>query len=363
MIYLRGKVWWIKIKWKGKVVRRSTGETARRKAENLERQLLKKLGEAPEPDEAPLEEPVAEQDTLFRDVWERYLVEELPLKSVGTQERAEQCARKFLPEIGELALSSVSPSVLNAYKVKRLKDGVSMATVAKELKFIQRVFTLCIREWELIGKSPFDKFRVPTVNNELTRFLKPGQLEKLVAAAPVWLRPIILIAQMTGIRRGNLATLKWAQIDLEGKTLALPKTKNGDPLLIPLIDEACELFEALRETGKKSEHVFLKDGRPLKPSQITQAFMRTRDKLGLEFRYHDLRHDFATNLVKKGVELYRVGKLLAQRNVNMTKRYAHLDIDDLRDAVSVLSSGSGYKALPVLASQEAQPAEPGAARV
>jgi len=113
---------------------------------------------------------------------------------------------------------------------------------------------------------------------------------------------------------------------------------------------------------RASGFVFLKDNEPLTPPQITQAFIDTRDKVGIEFRFHDLRHDFATKLVKKGVELYRVGKLLSQRSLNMTKRYAHLDIDDLRDAVNVLS-GRDYKALPVLTSQKVRATKPSGPRV
>ena len=137
--------------------------------------------------------------------------------------------------------------------------------------------------------------------------------------------------------------------------------KGGDPLIVPLIDEAREVLGALK-SNRVSEFVFLKDNEPLTPPQITQAFIDTRDKVGIEFRFHDLRHDFATKLVKKGVELYRVSKLLSQRSLNMTKRYAHLDISDLRDAVNVLSGGD-YKALPVLTSRKVKAAKPSRPRV
>ena len=169
--------------------------------------------------------------------------------------------------------------------------------------------------------------------------------------------------QARGLERCEGA-LTWQQVDLTHKTMFLGQTKNGDPLLVPLVDEAFWTFKALHKSKSSCPFVFHMEGKRLLPEQISQAFIRTCKKAGITyFRFHDLRHDFATRLVKKGVELYRVGKLLAHRTVTMTKRYAHLDIDDLRDAVGVLSGGSGYKALPVLNSRKVGPAEPSTARV
>ncbi|MHB8174257.1 MAG: tyrosine-type recombinase/integrase [Nitrospirota bacterium] len=348
MIYKRGAVWWIKLRWEGQVIRKSTGEKVKEKARSVERNLLKELAlveQKPLPFFKP--EPANAEEASFKDVWEKYMSEEATLNAPGTFERAKQCAKNFLPLIGDLKLSAITPSVLNQYKVKRLKDGVCLATVAKELKFVQRVFSLCKREWELLEHSPFERFEVPAVNNELTRYLQPGQLEKLLTAAPEWLRPIIQVARLTGIRRGNLAALTWQQVDLTHKTLFLGQTKNGDPLLVPLVDEAFGTFKALHKSKSSCPFVFHMEGKQLLPEQISQAFIRTCKKADItNFRFHDLRHDFATRLVKKGVELYRVGKLLAHRTVTMTKRYAHLNIDDLRDAVSVLNNRGGCEAKP-----------------
>ena len=155
------------------------------------------------------------------------------------------------------------------------------------------------------------------------------------------------VARLTGIRRGNLAALTWQQVDLRHKTLLLGQTKNGDPLLVPLVDDTCETFKKLEQLKSSCPFVFQMEGKQLLPEQISQAFIRTCKKAGItDFRFHDLRHDFATRLVKNGVELYRVGKLLAHRTVTMTKRYAHLDIDDLRDAVSVLNNKGARETKP-----------------
>ncbi len=339
MIYQRGEVWWVKLKWQGQVIRKSTGETARSKADSFERMLIKKLSIEGLRLERGMKEPeqAEESSVLFKEAWERYMAEEAPLNAKTTYERAIQAAKKFLPVMGELALSEITPSVLSRYKVKRMADGVHLATVAKEFRFIQRVFSLCKGEWELINQSPFDRFKIPTGSKERVSYLQPGQLEKLLKASPEWLRPIILLAKNTGIRRGNLADLEWEQVDLEQKTVILYETKNGDPVTIPLGDAACNILEDLRRSKNGGKYVFPHSTKQEMPKLITRAFTRARNKAGVKgFRFHDLRHDFATRLVKSGVDLYRVGKLLAHKSVTMTKRYAHLDVEDLRSAVGVL---------------------------
>ena len=346
MIYQRGAVWWVKLKWQGQVIRKSSGETSRSKAESFERLLIKKLSLESLKIEHGMKEPEKAEgaSVLFSEAWERYMAEEAPLKAKGTHDRAIQAAKRFLPVMGGLALTEITPKVLNKYKVKRITDGVCLATVAKELRFVQRVFSLCKGEWELIKQTPFDGFEIPAANKERVSYLQPGQLEKLLAASPEWLRPIILLAMHTGIRRGNLADLEWEQVDMEQRTLILYDTKNGHPVTIPLGETACNILKDLRRSNKGGKYVFPHSTKQEMPKLITRAFTRARNKAGLKkFRFHDLRHDFATRLVKSRVDLYRVGKLLAHNDVRMTKRYAHLDVEDLRSAVGVLDGRDSVK--------------------
>ncbi|MBI5695307.1 MAG: site-specific integrase [Nitrospirae bacterium] len=334
MIYKRGAVWWVKLKWEGQVVRQSTGERDKAKAELAERRILKELAKGRWVERNPGEH------VLFAEVWEKYMVEEAPLKAPGTYERARQCAKNFLSVLGSLQMSKITPSVLSAYRNRRLRDGVEMATVAKELQFVRRVFSLCKSDWELVSRSPFETFKITSSDKQLVRYLEPGQPENLMLACPSWLKPYVAVARFTGIRRGNLCSLTWEQVNLKDRVIVLPTTKNGQPLAVPLADTPYRTLESLlrlRDKYPDCRHVFHKDGSPLVPGQVTKAFERACKKAGIEnFRLHDLRHDYASSLVQKGVSMYQVESLLGHKDGRMTRRYAHLRMKDLQDAVSVL---------------------------
>lgn len=333
-LYKREKVWWVRIQWKGKLIRRSTGLRNKDSARVIEAEILDRLAKS-----RWGKEELAET-ILFKEVWEKYMREEAKYKSGGTYRRAIQSAKNFLTEIGELTLSQITPGVLSDYKTKRLESGVTTSTVVKELQFIRRIFSLCKREWQLIRQSPFEFFKMPKVNDQRVRFLEPGQFEQLLFRCPDWLKPIAVLARYTGMRRGNILNLTWSQVDLQQRVINLEHTKNGQRLTIPLCETSYNVLVGLKNT--KVMHldcpfVFHQNGKPYSPYQVSMAFIRACVRAGIEnFRFHDLRHDFASNLVQKGNDLYIVQHLLGHKDGRMTQRYAHLRIENLREAVETL---------------------------
>jgi site-specific recombinase XerD len=153
----------------GQVIRRSTGATNKELARNIEAKVMYQLAEGKYFEKDPADE------VFFRDVWEKYLREEAKYRAPITYSRAQQCAKHFLPVLGELKLSQITPSILSTYRSKRFDSGVTGTTVAKELGFIRRVFTLCKREWQLCKQSPFEFFTMPKENKPRVRFLNPGK--------------------------------------------------------------------------------------------------------------------------------------------------------------------------------------------
>jgi integrase len=338
MIYKRGKVWYIKIRRNGVDYRYSTGSDNKSYAKDKEAELRGKLAQ----DQFDKEQ--LERTILFNDVWEKYMREEVKYKSHTSYARAGQVAKNLLPVFGHKTLAQVTPAVLSSYKAKRLEDGVSLSTTAKELQYVRRVFSLCKRDWQLVRQSPFEFFRVPNVNNHRVRFLEEGQMKKLLLQCPGWLRSMVVLASSTGMRRGNILGLTWSQVDLEKRLIHLDRTKNGYRLTLPLTDTPLRALEEIRK-GKvvhlTCPYVFHRDGTPYSPWMVTMAFRRACKRAGIaDFRFHDLRHDFASRLVQKGNELYVVQHLLGHRDGRMTQRYAHLRIDDLRDAVETLEQGA-----------------------
>jgi integrase len=337
MIYKRGRVWWIRIKRDGREFRATTGTSSKTIAKDREAELRRKLSRG------EYDKEQAERTITFREVWERYMAEDASYKAPGTYSRAEQCAKNFLPMIGDLTLAEVKPAVLSSYKAARLKKGKSMATVGKELQFIRRVFSLCKRDWQLIRQSPFEFFRIPAANNQRVRYLEEAEFEKLCSKCSPWLRQIVLLARHTGIRRGNILGLTWSQVDLDRRVINLDRTKNGQRLTVPLGSVAFEVLDEIRK-GKvvymQCPYVFHQGGKPYSPWRLSMAFKRACKRAGItNFRFHDLRHDFASNLVQKGNDVYVVQQLLGHKDGRMTQRYAHLRLENLRRAVETLERG------------------------
>lgn len=334
MIWKRGRIWQIRIKWKGSSIRRSTGTGNKDLARKIESEVRDELVK-----ETWFKRNAADT-TIFIDVWQKYMREEMRYKAPGTFNRAHQAAINFLPIIGNLTLSEISPSVLSGYKAKRFEDGVKPSTVVKELQHIRRVFSLCKREWELIKQSPFEFFTMPSVKDQRVRFFEPGQFEKLLVVCPSWLKPITILARYTGMRRSNILNLTWSQVDFQNRVINLENTKNGQRLTIPLTETSFNLLFEVKNakiTHLNCPFVFHQDGKTLNPYRVSIAFRRACKRAGIEnFRLHDLRHDFASNLVQKGNDLYVVQSLLGHKDGRMTQRYAHLKIENLRKAVETL---------------------------
>jgi integrase len=149
-----------------------------------------------------------------------------------------------------------------------------------------------------------------------------------------------MVARYTGLRRDNVVSLQWSQVDLARGLIVLDHTKNGDRLGIPLCDPVIKTLEDVKPTRPyASGPVFLqRDGEPVTADMVTIAFRRACEAVGVtNFRFHDLRHTFASALVQRGVDLYRVQRLLGHRDGRMTQRYAHLALENLRDAVRVFN--------------------------
>jgi len=148
------------------------------------------------------------------------------------------------------------------------------------------------------------------------------------------LTPAVLISMNTGMRRGELLALRWASIDFKGKQLTIEGStaKSLQTRHLPLNSEALATLKAWREQAPAGERVFAIDT----GFKSAWAPLLTRAKI-TGFRWHDLRHHFASRLVQAGVPLNTVRELLGHGSLAMTLRYAHLAPDQKREAVARLT--------------------------
>jgi integrase len=166
------------------------------------------------------------------------------------------------------------------------------------------------------------------------RYLMPDELQRLISNCQDHLRPIVILLAHTGMRKGEALGLTWNQVDFEKGIITLMDTKNNECRHVPM-DETVK--STLRDINRNGEHVFpgLKPGKPL--VWVELSFHNALEKSGIEdFKIHDLRHTFASNLVMAGVDLMTIKELLGHKTLEMTLRYAHLAPDHKMRAVKIL---------------------------
>src|SRR3989454_11824367 len=143
----------------------------------------------------------------------------------------------------------------------------------------------------------------------------------------------------TGMRQGEILNLQWQDVDFVRGVLMVMTSKNGTRRTIPLNATVYELLAAKQATtGAARGPVFTTPrGNELQVRYLAREFCEARDLAGIpDFRFHDMRHTFATRLVQRGVDLYKVQRLLGHKDASMTQRYAHHCPDSLRSGVDVL---------------------------
>ncbi len=232
---------------------------------------------------------------------------------------------KYLHEIG--------PLNIEMYKVER-KRHVCPSTVNRELACLKHMYVKAI-EWGKIDVSPASKVRLFREENQRTRYLEEEEIERLHEACSGHLKPILITALNTGMRKGEILSLKWVDVDLRNRVISILNSKNNEKREIPVNED---LFQALLRARKnpESSYVFCnEDGVPYR--DVKTGFKGALKRAKISIRFHDLRHTFASRLVMKGVDLKTVQELLGHKDVRMTLRYSHLSPDHKKAAVEKLS--------------------------
>lgn len=200
-------------------------------------------------------------------------------------------------------------------------------------------FNLAIKEWEWVKDNPVSKVSKEKVNNQIERWLTFEEEKRLLEASPHWLQEIILFCLKTGLRRSDLIDLVWDRVDLERKNFTILEQKNKCKDTLPFNDGAMEILMARNKVRSiKSNYVFYnKNGNKIDPDNLDKSFRLAVKKAGIEkFRFHDLRHTFATRLVQSGLDIYAVLKLRRWKSMSMVMRYAHYYTESLRSGVKLL---------------------------
>lgn len=241
--------------------------------------------------------------------------------------------RNITPFFKGKNLYEITVEDIERFKAARSKS-VGPATVNRDLATIKTMLNKAV-EWGKIEKSPAKNVKFLREPNGRLRYLEKEEIQKLLSNCSPRIKPIITLALFTGMRRGEVLGLKWHDIDFHRGIIYLLDTKNGAKREVFMNALVKKALVGVRK-NPESPYIFCaKNGRPY--HDIRKSFFTALKNSGiLNFRFHDLRHTFASQLVMAGIDINTVRELLGHKDIRMTLRYSHLSSDYKKRAVDIL---------------------------
>lgn len=281
---------------------------------------------------------------------------------------------KYLIEFfGNTKLEHIQPLGIERYKQQRLstnsqrKRKYSPSSVNRDLQLLSKIFSMAIDNG-IVSVNPVSRVRKFREGEGRERFLTYNEEKRLLAqlvGSKVYLRPVIIIAIHTGLRKSELLSLKFEHCNLtdkevfyglSGRDVIIPpnhllveKSKNGKARTVPINSTVKAELELLRQDAPEKEFVFTSHRTGVNYQEIKKGFKKACEDAGIPhgqmtaggLTFHDLRHTFATRLREAGVHEIDICQLMGHSSIKMTRRYAHGQSDQMFSAVEKLVEKRG----------------------
>ena len=304
----------------------------------------------------------AENTTLAKAL-DRYL-QEVSSKKKGAYQESRRIENLKRHKLGKRFLASIQGKDIAEYRDERLKS-VSQASVRLELALLSHLFNTAIREWGMNGiLNPVSQIRLPKKAINRDRRLLPGEEEKILAACDEYggdLPYVVRLAMTTGMRRGELASLTWDNIDLKKRTATLPETKTGEKRIVPLSFEAVQILKDLPRRldgnvfGFVDSHsittAFIRSvsrARSAYEKECAERGMKPDPALLTDLTFHDLRHEATSRFFELGLRAEKVKEITGHKTYSMLARYTHLKAEDIAIDLDTLKKERDRKAVESL---------------
>ncbi|PKO46405.1 MAG: site-specific integrase [Betaproteobacteria bacterium HGW-Betaproteobacteria-22] len=322
-------VWWLKVTVNGQMIQRSTGTTDKANAQEY-------------------------HDKLKSDLWEQSRLGVKPRRywweAVGRWLQETSDKRTHSGDIAKLrwldtylsnsTLNEITLSKVDLIKSAKLAEA-SKSTVNRYLALLRSILIKARDDWEWIDKVPKIKLYAEPRGRE--RALTREEAARLLQELPEHQRDTVTFALMSGLRQANVLGLEWSWINFSMQYLCIPaeKSKNNSPITVHLTASMLAILK--KQIGKHPSRVFSYQGKPIAAAN-TRAWKNARIRAGIEnFRWHDLRHTWATWHRQAGTPTHELQRLGAWKTTAMVERYAHIAPDALKGATGRLENFmSGY---------------------
>ncbi len=318
-LYKRGKKWWISFSHNGKRIQRSTGTNNRIEAQEFHDKFKSDLWKVTRLENKPI--------YTWREAVLRCLKESQHKRSIETIKIHLRWLDKHLRGFN---LSEIDRTLIDGIADKKSAEGVTDSTVNRMLEVLRAILRKAQLDWEWIDKAPIVRMR--PVEKVRIRWLKPVEAQRLLGELPHHLKQMMAFTLATGLRMRNVTGLKWSDVSIERKHALIhpdqSKTKRAIP--VPLNKQALSILKSQR--GENEEYVFTFKGKPVARCN-NHAWVKALRRASIEnFRWHDLRHTWASWHVQNGTSLQELQQLGGWSSFEMVLRYAHLSSKHLQVA-------------------------------
>jgi len=269
------------------------------------------------------------ESTTLSEALDRYIDVYIP--QLAHSKREENRARRLQRrDLAERYLATIRGKDVADFIREREAEGVGPNTIRLDLALLSRLFETAIRDWGMESlNNPVKRVNKPKLPQGRTRRLEGDEEERLLAACSHPFRETVAFALETAMRREEIATMAWEQVDLKKRVVSLPKTKNGESRTVPLSPAALDILQSMPR--KLSGSVF-----GMGKDQLTGFMRRMVKKAEIkDLRFHDLRHEATSRFFENtDLDVMEIKLITGHKSMQMLARYSHLRAHKLADRLA-----------------------------
>jgi integrase len=325
-LFKRGNIWWVRFST-------TNGQQIRKSAKTANKQLAQEYHDRLKTDYWRASKLGEKPRRKWEEAVERWLTEKQGEKV--TLEDDIGHLRRVHSHLYGRYLDEIDRDILDSLAQSRLSDDVTNATVNRMLEVVRAILNRAERDWEWIERAP--RVRMVPETKRRVRWLTREEAEVLLSELPEHLAAMAQFTLATGLRESNVVKLEWSQVNLDRRCawIHADQAKARKAIPVPLNGEA--VIVVRRQTGKHPDRVFTYKGRPVTRAN-NHAWRKALVRAGIEnFRWHDLRHTWASWHVQQGTPLHVLQELGGWSDYEMVRRYAHLSVEHLAEYADRLS--------------------------
>lgn len=319
-IYQRGETWYLDYTdVNDKRVRETAGTAIKKEAQEL---LAKKVAQVFEQKRLGV---IVKPSHFWQDAVIRWLSESQKKKQSLNEDRNH--LRWLRPYLNDTRLEDINKTMIDKIRIAKMQTGVANGTVNRMLAVIRAILNRAKDDWEWLDNVP--KIKALPDKKERVRWLTRVEAERLMRELPQHLEIMARFTLETGLRESNVVNLQWSQVDMNRRCawIHAENSKSGKAIPVALSKEACRIIN--EQIGKHDDYVFVYENHPVTRAN-NHAWRKALIRAGIkDFRWHDLRHTWASWHVQNGTPLNTLKELGGWSDLTIVMRYAHLSSEHL----------------------------------